>query len=132
MACQDGVDQWAQTVGKQLPHLSKPHATVLALWSVGMVLARSCALSAVSLVLAASVVYRGCAIPVAWTMLPANQQHAWRGEWLGLLHRLWRSIPRGETVIGLADRGLYAPWLYRRIRRIGWHPFLRVNLGGTF
>jgi hypothetical protein len=33
-------------------------------------------------VLALSVVYRGCAIPVAWTILPANQKHAWRGEWL--------------------------------------------------
>ena len=31
-----------------LPPLSKPQATVLALWSLGMVLARSCALTAVS------------------------------------------------------------------------------------
>ena len=36
------------------------------------------------------------------------------------------------TVIVLADRGLYAPWLFRRIRRLGWHPFLRVKAGGTF
>src|SRR5205807_1497845 len=36
------------------------------------------------------------------------------------------------TVIVLADRGLYARWLFRRIVRLGWHPFLRVNLGGTF
>jgi hypothetical protein len=35
-----------------MPHLSKPQAAVLALWSLGMVLARSCALSAVSLFLA--------------------------------------------------------------------------------
>jgi hypothetical protein len=35
-------------------------------------------------------------------------------------------------VIVLADRGLYAPWLFRRICRLGWHPFLRVNLGGSF
>ncbi len=27
---------------------------------------------------------------------------------------------------------MYARWLYRRIVRLGWHPFLRVNLGGTF
>src|SRR3712207_8147497 len=33
-------------------HLSKPQATVLALWSFGMVLARSCALTAVSHLLA--------------------------------------------------------------------------------
>jgi hypothetical protein len=36
-----------------LPHLSKPQAAVLALWSLGMVLARSCALTAVSTFLAA-------------------------------------------------------------------------------
>jgi hypothetical protein len=35
-----------------LSHLSKPQATVVALWSCGMVLARSCALSAVSSLLA--------------------------------------------------------------------------------
>jgi len=35
-----------------MPHLSKPQAAVLAAWSVGMVLARSCALTAVSLFLA--------------------------------------------------------------------------------
>ena len=32
----------------------------------------------------------------------------------------------------LADRGLYARWLFRRITRLGWHPFLRINTGGTF
>jgi len=35
-------------------------------------------------------------------------------------------------VIVLADRGLYAPWLFRRITRLGWHPFLRINTGGSF
>src|SRR5437899_1607428 len=30
------------------------------------------------------------------------------------------------------DRGLYAPWLFRRIVKLGWHPFLRINTGGTF
>src|SRR4029453_160293 len=33
-------------------------------------------------VLALSVVYRGCAIPVAWTVLSATAKHAWRREWL--------------------------------------------------
>lgn len=27
----------------------------------------------------------------------------------------------------LADRGLYAHWLFEAIRRNGWHPFLRIN-----
>jgi len=183
--------------------LTKPQATVLALWSLGMVLARSCALTAVSAflapwlgrqentvrqqlrefcyeaaakrgtarcalrvelcfvpllawvvslwqgtqlalaldattlgtrftVLVVSVVYRGCAIPVAWVVLSATATHAWRREWLRLLRQVHRAVPRSWTVIVLADRGLYARWLFRRITRLGWHPFLRINTGGTF
>jgi hypothetical protein len=203
MSCHPRVTEWTQTIQAHLPHLSKPQATVLALWSLGMVLARSCALTAVSAflatwlgrkepavrqqlrefcyeaaakrgtdrcalpvelcfvpllawvvnqwegtqlalaldattlgtrftVLALSVVYRGCAIPVAWTILPATAKHAWRREWLRMLRQVHRAVPRSWTVIVLADRGLYARWLFRRITRLGWHPFLRINTGGTF
>ena len=52
MSCQSAVYQWTTVVTTHMPHLSKPQATVLALWSLGMVLARSCALSAVSTFLA--------------------------------------------------------------------------------
>jgi hypothetical protein len=45
---QAGFDQWLTLIKTHLPHLSKPQAPVLARWSFGMVLARSCALSAVS------------------------------------------------------------------------------------
>jgi hypothetical protein len=34
-------------------------------------------------------------------------------------------------VIVLADRGLHARWLFQAIAARGWHPFVRVNLGGT-
>jgi hypothetical protein len=186
-----------------MPHLSKPQAGVLALWSLGMVLARSCALTAVSLVLAAglerkpntvrqqlrewcyeaktkrggprqelavetcfapllawvlrwwegnqlalaldattlgqrfvvlviSVLYRGCAIPVAWTVLAATKKHAWRGEWLRMLRQVRAVVPHRFFVIVMADRGLYARWLFQRLVRLGWHPVLRVNTGGTF
>src|SRR2546430_5459263 len=81
-------------------------------------------------VLAISVVYRGCAIPVAWTILPATAKHAWRRAWLRMLRHVHRAVPRTWTVIVLADRGLYARWLFRRITRLGWHPFLRINTGG--
>jgi len=40
------------------------------------------------------------------------------------------SVPVNWTVIVLADRGLYARWLYEHIQSLGWHPFLRINLGG--
>jgi hypothetical protein len=43
-----------------------------------------------------------------------------------------RAVPRAWTVRVLAARGLYARWLLRRIPRLGWHPFLRINTGGTF
>ena len=61
-------------------------------------------------VLAISVVSRGCGMPVAWTILPAHQPHAWRREWLRLLRTLRPAIPTGWTVIVLADRGLSAGW----------------------
>jgi hypothetical protein len=83
-------------------------------------------------VLAGSVLYRGCAIPVAWTVLPAGQKHAGRGEWLRMLRQVRVAVPRRFFVLVLADRGLSARWLERRIGRLGWHPLLRLNTGGTF
>jgi len=47
--------------------------------------------------------------------------------------RLFKSLlPPGLCVIVLADRGLYARWLFRRIVRLSWHPFLRINQGCKF
>lgn len=195
--------QWEGELAKRLPGLSQPQVRVLAEWSLGMVLSRSCALTAVSLwwalsrgqavwtvrqrlrewcypveqkrgaqrrelavepcfapllrwvlswwdgkqlavaldattlgqrftVLAISVVYRGCAIPVAWAIVEAGAKGAWRPEWERLLRLLQAAVPTDVTVIVLADRGLYARWLFEGIVALGWHPFLRVNLGGTF
>lgn len=203
MSCQRAVYQWTEVVTTHLPHLSKPQATVLALWSLGMVLARSCALTAVAsfvaawqerkphtvrqqlreccyeakatrgkprpalqgescfaplwgwgvswweghqlaLALAATtlgqrfvgvvlrVLYRGCAMPVAWTVLPAGEQHGWRREWLRMLRQVRAAVPRRFCVMVLAERGLSARWLFGRIVRLGWHPLWRINVGGTF
>jgi hypothetical protein len=203
ISCHPRVTEWTTVIQAHLPRLTKPQATVLALWSLGMVLARSCALTAVSAflapwlgrqentvrqqlrefcyeaaatrgtarcalrvetcfgpllawvvsgwqgtqwvlaldattlgirftVLVLSVVYRGCAIPVVWVVLPATAKHAWRREWLRMLRQVHRAVPRAWTVIVRADRGLYARWLFRRITRLGWHPFWRLNTGGTF
>jgi hypothetical protein len=46
------LSQWVETVSTQFPHLSKPQAVVLALYSFGMLVAQSCGLSSVALVLA--------------------------------------------------------------------------------
>jgi hypothetical protein len=73
-------------------------------------------------VLVISVRYRGCAIPVAWTVLPATEKHAWRGEGLRMLRQVRAVVPRRVFVIVLADRGLSARWLFQRIVRLGWHP----------
>src|SRR5260370_31693378 len=43
-----GLYQWNDIVGKRFPHLSKPMAACLALWSLGMIVARSCSLTAVA------------------------------------------------------------------------------------
>jgi len=208
----DGLTEWATTVSAQLPHLSKPQATVLALWSFGMVMARSCGLTTVAaflaalggqkddtlrqrlrewykdakdkkgrrpatqgnqrqaldvttcfapllrwvlswwpaeekrlalamdattlgqrfVVLAISVVYRGCAIPVAWLVIPATKPGAWKPHWVTLFGYLKDSVPADWVVIVLADRGLYAPWLFRTIQHLDWHPFLRINAGGKY
>jgi len=42
------LDHWIDIVAQNLNHLSKPQATVLALMSLGMIVAESCALSAIS------------------------------------------------------------------------------------
>lgn len=198
-----GVSQWTTTVSTHLPHLSRPQATVLALWSYGIVLAQGCGLSTVAsflatveparentlrqrlrewyreaaakrgehrqdlvvascfapllrwvlawwasderrlalaldasslsdrfVVLAVSVVYRSCAIPVAWQVLPAGQAGGWQPHWEGLLAALAPGVPADWCVLVLADRGLYARWLFRAIQQHGWHPFLRINVGG--
>ena len=203
MSSPASVPQWTQLVATHLPHLSRPQATVLALWSLGLVLARSCGLTAVSVfvanlqqrkentvrqqlrewcyeapakrgtqrqtlaveacfapllrwvlqwwqgdqlalaldattlgdrfaVLAISVLYRGCAIPVAWSVLPATAKGAWKPEWVRLLRHLQATVPATMTVIVLADRGLYGRWLFQAIVHLGWHPLLRVNAGGLF
>lgn len=89
-------------------------------------------LGATFLVLSISVVYRGCAIPVAWKVLRAHKKGAWKSEWLELLGRLHPVIPPDWCVLVLADRGLYANWLFHAAQQLGWHPFLRINLGGLF
>jgi hypothetical protein len=78
-------------------------------------------------VLNVSVMYRGCGIPIAWIILPANQKGSWRPHWEGLLQQVAHVVPKEWNVIVMADRGLYAGWLFTAITQLGWHPLLRVN-----
>jgi len=107
---------------------------IVSLWT-GTVLALvldATALGNRFVVLTISVVYRGIGIPVAWTLLQGEQKGAWRWHWLRMVRQLRPAIPRTWQVLVLADRGLYASWLFRRLVRLGWHPFLRINQGAKF
>ncbi len=75
-----------------------------------------------------SVVYRGCALPVAWVIIRAKQKGSWRPHWEGLLAAVAAVVPPDWKVIVTADQGLYADWLWTAIRNQGWHPLLRVSL----
>lgn len=79
-------------------------------------------------ILVISVVLCGCAIPVAWKVLPGKGHGSWRPHWEALLQSLAGAIPEGWEVLVQADRGLYARWLWDAIRACGWHPYLRLNL----
>jgi hypothetical protein len=81
-------------------------------------------------VLSISVLYRGCALPVAWVVLAATKQGAWMPHWKRLLRCLRGAVPEHWTVIVLTDRGLYSKALYRAIQRNGWHPLMRINAQG--
>ena len=83
-------------------------------------------------VLLISVVVRGCAIPVAWRIGEATRPGAWRPHWEALLGPLQGSVPADWTVMVLADRGLYAHWVFTTIQALGGHPFLRSHRQGHY
>src|SRR6187399_2739537 len=47
-----GLSRWLSTLSTFLPHLSKPQLSVLALSSIGIILAHSCGLTTVATILA--------------------------------------------------------------------------------
>ena len=79
-----------------------------------------------------SVVYRGCAIPVAWRILHANKPGAWMDPIVELLQALAPAVPEDMTVIVLCDRGLASPKLWKQILAQGWHPYMRYPKNVTF
>ncbi len=87
-----------------------------------------------------SVVYRSCAIPVAWRIHRATQRGSWMGPTVELLKELAPAVPRDMTVIVLCDRGISSPKLWKQIRAQslpptrsgGWHPYMRYRKNITF
>src|SRR4051812_22703294 len=82
--------------------------------------------------LAVSVLYRRCALPVAWKVLPATAKGTWQPHWLELLQAMRGVVPANWLVVALTDRGLWAKWLFQKIQSLGWHPLMRINAGGCF
>jgi hypothetical protein len=56
--------------------------------------------------LAVSVLYRRCAFPVAWKVLPTTAKRSWKPHWLELLRVLRGVVAAHWLVVALADRGL--------------------------
>ena len=79
-----------------------------------------------------SVVYRSCAIPVAWHIRHATQPGSWTDPTVELLRILAPAVPRDMTVIVLCDRGISSPKLWKQIRAQGWHPYMRYRKDITF
>ena len=83
--------------------------------------------------LAVSVVYRGCALPVAWQVVPAQQSSgSWVQAYCDLLQLLAPAIPRSLQVTVLCDRGIASPRLWDAICQQRWHPYMRYQQHITF
>ena len=120
MSCHPRVTEWTlDPIRRHMPHLSKPQATVLALWSLGMVLARSCALTAVSAFLATWLGRKEPAVrqqlrEFCYEATPNAGRTAARSRWNPALCRCWA----GSSTSGRARNW---PW-----------PLTPRDLGHTF
>ena len=80
----------------------------------------------------ASVVCRGCAIPVAWVVLPGSKPGKHIDPIVELLDRLSVAIPTHMRAIVMTDRGLRSPKLWKKITQRKWHPYMRQSINTTF
>jgi hypothetical protein len=204
------LDRWTEVLAQRLPSMTRPEIKGLALWSIGIVLAKSSSLHAVALaltcwlgfnvsslrrrlqewyypaaakkghgsgawgvhrrdwdpntvsadlltwivkdwpgkqlvlaldptnfdnrftVLNVSVMYRGCAVPVIWTVVEEGEPGAWEPHWERMLRILANHLPGGWQVLVLTDRGMYSPSLFRCLVQLHWHPFLRIRGQGFY
>jgi hypothetical protein len=72
-------------------------------------------------VLVGSRAYRGCAIPVAWKVVGAEQKGGWKPHWLKLLEKLAGSVPETERIVTLWDDGNFETDKHRAfLRSLGY------------
>ena len=72
-----------------------------------------------------SVLYRGCAIPVAWYIVSAQEPGAWMPHILALIDYLHPAIPVDWCTLVLVDRGLWSPTLWLHLRQRQLTPLVR-------
>lgn len=83
-------------------------------------------------ILTVSVVFCGCAVPVAWQVQRGDATGSWNAHWKRLLGLLHEALGEGWQVLVLSDRGLESKGLFEAITELGWHPLMRVKKGGHF
>ncbi len=75
------------------------------------------------------VLSRGCAIPIAWHILPAQEGGAWMPPILALVDHRVPAIPAGWRTVVLPDRGLGSPQRWTHVRKHRLHPLVRIADG---
>ena len=83
-------------------------------------------------ILTVSVVFRSCAVPVAWHVQRGDACGSWNDHWKRLLARLQQALGDDWQVLVLSDRGLESKELFEAIVQLHWHPLMRVKKGGHF
>jgi Transposase DDE domain len=83
-------------------------------------------------ILTVSVVFRSCAVPVAWQVQRGDAKGSWNEHWKRLLGLLHVALGDSWQVLVLSDRGLQSKNLFEAITAVGWHPLMRVKKGGHF
>lgn len=76
--------------------------------------------------LVVSVLYRGCAMPVAWFIVPAHEPGAWMPHILALIDHLQPAIPADWRTLVLVDRGLWSPKLWHHLQQRQLAPLVRI------
>lgn len=79
-------------------------------------------------VLAVCIVYRGVAIPVAWSVRGGHQKGSWHKKWIRLLKLVRAAIPREKKVVVLCDAGITSARLFKFVKhRLRAVPIFRLS-----
>lgn len=84
------------------------------------------------IILTVSVLTSSCAIPVACHVRLSKTKGEWNPIWFDLLDSVSSAIPSTYTVYVLTDRGLASPKLFGKIKKLSWHPMMRISADGLY